>query len=55
MTDHTCPECETVWDSLSAAGECATIDRVQARNARRRGTTRAMGTLIACADSPSLP
>lgn len=35
MTDHACTECGTVWESLSAAGECAVIDRVEARNARR--------------------
>ena len=35
MTIHVCPECGTVWDSPSAAGECATIDRVEARQARR--------------------
>lgn len=32
---YQCDDCRTVWDSQSAASECAILDAAEARDARR--------------------
>lgn len=45
-----CPECDAWWDSEAAASECATIDAVEARNARSARRRSAQRSALAESD-----